>query len=478
MRARIFVSTLWELLVVLVAGGCATYQPQPLAPGSSAAAFEERRLDSPALHQLVRANHQPALAGTGLAEWTREALVLAALYDHPALAVPRARWRGAQAAEITAGMRPNPTLAVIGEFDFVRPGGLSPWAPGLSLDFPIETMGRRALRLALARQNTETARLELHEAAWRVRAEVRDALVENRFLRQQTNLLAAQLDLQEKILRLIERRVAAGGVAPAELLPHQLAAQRTTLDLQGARERAAAAVPRLAAALGVTAQELSRAVGEPGFRRVFEETPGGAAPSQSALAEARARAVQGRPDLRVLLAAYESAELGLRLEVVRQYPNLNLGSGYKWNQGESEWSFTRIGLDLPVMNQNQGPIAEAEARRSEAAARVQARQAQIFGEVDAALAALAQAHASVSAARALVGVQRQQQELAIAQRRAGAADDTEVRVAELQGINAQLLLADASNRLERAEALLEDALRQSVRFPIETAPAAPATHEK
>ena len=87
-------------------------------------------------------------------------------------------------------------------------------------------------------------------------------------------------------------------------------------------------------------------------------------------------------------------------------------------------------------------------------------------------------HASVGAARALVGAQRQQQELAIAQRRAGAADDTEVRVAELQGINAQLLLADASNRLERAEALLEDALRQSVRFPIETAPATPATHEK
>lgn len=458
------------MLGVFVLAGCATYQSRPLDSVASATAFGSRRLDSPALHSFIIAHHRPALPLGELAGWTPEALALTALHFNPALEVPRARWRTAQAAEVTAGMRPNPMLAVTGEFDFVKAGGLTPWAPGLALDVPVETVGRRGLRLAAARQNTEAARLELHETAWRVRTEVRDALLESRFLRQQTNALAAQLAVQERLLHLIGRRVAAGGAAPSELVPFQLAAQRTTLDLQQARERAAVTGPRLAAALGVTAKEFARAMGEPGFSQVLDEPTARFGPEPELLTEARARAVQGRPDLRVLLAAYEATELALRLEIVRQYPNLNLGSGYKWNQGESEWSFLRLGLDLPLLNQNQGPIAEAAARREEAAARARARQAQIFAEVDAALAVLTQARASLAATRTLADAQRQQQAFAAAQLKAGAVDDTEVLSADLQQISVQLLLIESRNRLVRAEAQLEDALRQPVQFPVESAP--------
>ena len=41
-------------------------------------------------------------------------------------------------------------------------------------------------------------------------------------------------------------------------------------------------------------------------------------------------------------------------------PDVHLNPGYQFDQGDNKWS---IGLtfDLPILNQNQGPIAEAKA---------------------------------------------------------------------------------------------------------------------
>ena len=44
-------------------------------------------------------------------------------------------------------------------------------------------------------------------------------------------------------------------------------------------------------------------------------------------------------------------------------------------------------VTLPVLNQNRGPIAEAEAKRAEAAASFNALQAHVIGEIERAVAA-------------------------------------------------------------------------------------------
>ena len=43
-------------------------------------------------------------------------------------------------------------------------------------------------------------------------------------------------------------------------------------------------------------------------------------------------------------------------------------------------------LDLPILNQNQGPVAEAKAKRAEAAAHFLTVQTTGIGEIDGALA--------------------------------------------------------------------------------------------
>ena len=74
------------------------------------------------------------------------------------------------------------------------------------------------------------------------------------------------------------------------------------------------------------------------------------------------------------LADFAASQATLRLEIAKQYPDVRLSPGYQYDQGDNKWSLG-LSVDLPVLNRNQGPIAEAKARRSEAAARFNAVQA-------------------------------------------------------------------------------------------------------
>jgi outer membrane protein TolC len=180
------------------------------------------------------------------------------------------------------------------------------------------------------------------------------------------------------------------------------------------------------------------------------------------LTAARRVALRNRSDVLAALARYEASETTLTLELARQYPDLHLGPGYQWDQGADKWSLA-LTLDLPVFNHNQGPIAEAVARRKEAAANFIAVQAGVIAEIDAAAASQA------AAAARTAGLNRVQEEL---QRRqssvqarlaAGAADQLEVRTAELDLATGQLALIDAEAQATVAAGQLEDALQ--VPFP-------------
>jgi outer membrane protein, heavy metal efflux system len=86
-------------------------------------------------------------------------------------------------------------------------------------------------------------------------------------------------------------------------------------------------------------------------------------------------AVLNRLDVRRALAQYAAAEADLQLEIAKQYPDIQIGPGYTYEEGHSYFTLG-LSATLPVFNRNQGPIAEAEARRREAGRR-------LSGEADA-----------------------------------------------------------------------------------------------
>src|SRR5581483_1910630 len=113
----------------------------------------------------------------GQVAWDLDSLTRAALFFHPDVAVARAHFAAVRAGRATAGEMSNPTLVLGPEYTF-NPGGISPWVLGFNFDIPIETAGKRQIRIAQAEALSTAAGYELAEAIWKVRSRVRDALAE------------------------------------------------------------------------------------------------------------------------------------------------------------------------------------------------------------------------------------------------------------------------------------------------------------
>lgn len=437
--------------------GCVTYEPKPFVPTDTAAAFDQRSLQSPALRAFIEKQlgqelkvWPPHREPPG---WTLPLLTLAAYYYHPSLGVARANWAEAQAAVVTAGGRPNPTLTLSPGYNFNAASGVTPWMPGVAFDLPLETMGKRALRVLRAQQSAEAVRWQLSAAAWQVRAGVRDALINYNDAAKRFQLLYQQHQLHEQWLQRLQERAAAGALSRAELMPTRIALEKLRLELTEQNRGQTQLKARLAEAVGVP---LGGLVIGTGAAWSFPQS------SRLATIEARQRALTRRADIAALLAEYAAAQAALRLEIAKQYPDVHLGSGFQWDQGESKWTFLNVSAELPLLNRNQGPIAEAQARRASAAARVEAAQAKAVAEIDAALAAHNAALDRLNSLDQLLAQQKRQAESIEAQVRAGALDVVDRLGAQLELAQFELLRWDASVKATQAVARLEDALQTPV----------------
>jgi outer membrane protein TolC len=323
----------------------------------------------------------------------------------------------------------------------------------IALDVPIETAGKRGHRVAQAHQLSESARWSVVTTAWEVRRKLTGALLDYTVARNREGLLERQLDLQTQIVRLEEGELAAGAVAGSDVTVGRIQLAKTRLDLETTRAQVAETRARSADALGVPLRALD------GAELIFGMDPTDA--SALTAEEARHRALRGRSDVLGSLAEYEAAQAALQLEIAKQYPDIRLGPGYQWDQGQNDW-LIGLTVELPVFNRNQGPIAEAAARRTEAAARFVALQAQIIHEIDAATAALKTADEASLAGVSILAAQRQNLEAVEGQLKAGAVGALEVSSAQIEAVNAETLAFEASARRQQAVRSLEDAVQRPI----------------
>ncbi len=377
-----------------------------------------------------------------------------AFYFHPDLEVARAQWLVAQGGVKTAGARPNPSVTVNPAYDTQIPGNFSPWLIPVSFDIPIETAGKRGKRIAEAEKNAESARFSFLQAAWKIRSDVRGSLQDLMLSRRRVALLQEQLNSQKEIVNMLQQRVDAGEISRPELTVARIALNHSQLDLNTARTAAADARSHLAQALGLTVAALDGEVLKPDTARSDI--------SQLTSAKARGIALRSRADILAALADYAAAEDDLRLQVAKQYPDLHLGPGYAWNNGnagDNEWSLG-VTLELPLLDQNEGPIAEAEANRNLAAAKFMALQAQVISDIDRAVADYRIAREQAQTGDQLFAEEQKQQESSEDQFEAGENDRLDSLNAHLELSNARIARLDNEANLQTARAALEDALQQ------------------
>ncbi|MGH7972606.1 MAG: TolC family protein, partial [Limisphaerales bacterium] len=184
-------------------------------------------------------------------------------------------------------------------------------------------------------------------------------------------------------------------------------------------------------------------------------------PQELTKPDVRQEALLNRADVRGALAEYAASQSALQLEIANQYPDVHLGPGYAWNAGnaaDNQWSLG-LNVTLPILNQNQGPIAEATAKRAQAAAHFQTVQANAVGEIDSALAAYEAALGQVATAQALLRTLQQRLDSIRAQMQAGATDALAVASAEVEfAIGSQNQFA-ARIKAQVALGQLEDAVQ-------------------
>ena len=438
------------IFIACLLTGCAHFEPKPLSPEKSAAQLEARRLDAAGLKKFLEQNPGGELKNWPKKNWNLQELTLAAFYFHPSLEVARAQWRVAEAGIKIAGGRPNPTLTVTPEYNTTTLVP-SPWGPAINFDVPVETMGKRGKRIAEAQKISESARFSFISAAWQIRSGVRESLLDFKMAGRRAELLQKQFAAQQQIVERLRQRFDAGAISRAELTPPQIALNKTQIDLNDAQSKQAEARSRLAEALGLSAAALDSE------KFNFDFSARGV--KQLTSAEARRVALQSRSDILAALADYATAEAGLRLEIAKQFPDVHLNPGYQFDQGDNKWSLG-LTVELPILNQNQGAIAEAEARRKLSAAKFVALQAQAIGEIDRAVAGWRVAGEQLKTGNSLFDAEQQQQKSAEAQLAAGAADQLDLLNAQLELDNAALTQLDGEAKLQAALGALENALQR------------------
>ena len=437
--------------------GCAArrYQPSPIVAATTASQLESRSLADEGLRSFMEKNLGQS-APWPLKTWNLQRLSLAALYFNPALDVARARLARADAAVVTAGSRPNPTLGI-------SPGFPSPYLLTLDFAVPIETAGKRGYRVQGARSLGDATRLDLADSAWTVLSGVRLALLNYLLASRTQEMVRSEEQIRTDQVTILERILSAGEIPRFDVDLARIELSKTAVAMRTAEGQASEARAALAAAIGIPAAGLQDAQ----FEWPDMDTPPNT--ETMSMTEIQRDALVNRLDIRRSLAQYAAAESDLQLEIAKQYPDINLGPGYTY---EEKHSFFTVGLSsaIPLFNRNQGPIADAEARRKEAAAAFVQTQAQVIARSERALAAYSAALREIAETQSLYKLQESQLQIVQQGIRAG----SENRLS-LDGVQIQLsILArarlDALGRAQRALGDLEDAVQrpldQNERIPI------------
>ena len=429
--------------------GCAQFQSLPLSPAVEAENYSHRRLDDPGLAAFAA----QVLAGSSTEaehSWNLSRLTVAALYYHPDLLLARAQLATSQAAIQSAAQRANPTLTLL--------GGPSPQTIGYSLGILFETFGKRGYRISRAEGLAAAAQWKVLNTAWQIRSNLRAAFLAYWSTEKKLALARRTVSSQARLVTLEERRSAVGEGSATELAVMRVARAETDLGVGGLEKQLAESRVSLAVAIGVPVEALNGVA----LDTAEFDVPAVLAEEGSA-AQLRRRALTGRADVGGLLAEYEASESALRLQIANQYPNLTMTAAYNYDF-RNQWEINPA-VDLPVFNQNRGPIAEAEGRRREAAARFLALQASVMGQIEQGTASYRAAAAAVLNADRLVDDEQQRLRRAERAFRAGAVDRPALVAVQLEAVTIEAARFDAVVQQRQAGGLLEDALQQPLFDP-------------
>ena len=451
-----------NLVWLVIAGtvglaGCVPYRDKPLSAQVRLDSYITRTLESNELKAYV--NRVMPSESWPPERWSLSQLTLAAFFYSPDLEVARARWAVSEASVLTAAERPNPTLGLGPGINSTTgsDAGISPWIVGMVLDIPIETAHKRGYRTAQAELLSEAARLEIAQTAWAVRRQVRQAILDLYAAAQIEQNLHTEWQLNSEKVLFLTRSFKAGEISGLTLAQFRLEEERSHAAWLKAVRDKSLFLPQLAQAIGIPAESLEGIQFDLG---VFENDLQFELPT----AGIQRQALLNRADLLAALAGYQATQYALQEQIAKQYPNIQIGPGYEFDQSDNKWTLG-LSVTLPMFNRNQAGIAVAEAVREEAAAHFQAVQAEILAQISQAMARYSAGIKTLHSLDSLVSEMAVQKERVKKMVQAGESLDLDRIDKELEYnalLSAQL---EARIQVQRALSQIEDVMQTASDLP-------------
>ncbi len=304
---------------------------------------------------------------------------------HPALRIARSDVAQAQQDIVTAGLRPNPVIAVQKD--------IFPWigeafAPaqkqyGFQLNVPFELGGKRDYRIALAEQATQAVRLQVANSARLLLLAVRLAYFDVLSAQEYSAIADTTVSIYRTLvdlnaLRLNQQQIAANEYTRSRIALDQALLQQRETQLALRKARIA-----LLSTLGISADSsLARSPQNTSVPRQRLEPIVRTIPSLDSL---RNQTLRNRHDLLLARAVQRTAGANQELQEANASIDITVGLDAYIQQGVFIYGLTTQ-IPLPFFSRNQGEREKSRLRADQAEQSFEYVRRSLLNEIEAAAA--------------------------------------------------------------------------------------------
>ena len=447
------------LLAVTFLAGCAKekYVAKPINPQqTSAKILAKDPLSTDFKAYLIKQGYKET--EIPFASWGINELTASALFHHTKLDIAKAQLGLANAQLETAGHKQNTTLNASLARSNQANGDIRPWSYGLSVEIPIETAGKRAIRIEEAQHLAEVARIDVADAAWQLRNQIAQDLLRYHENMARQQLLQLEVNKHSEIVNMLQKRVDIGTLSNTELSAAKLIQQKTQFSFTSEQLKKEEIIASLAVDAGLSLEK-------------FKQIPLEKVEIEAALTKQtnilkttdsqnlQQNALLNRLDIRRSLEKYAAAEAKIKLEVAKQTPDISITPGFIFDFGDKIWTLGFSSLlnllNTDQLNTSQTLIAEATQLREIEGAQFEALQANIIGDLSVANARYGAAQENLAAAKQQQSTQQAYMQKLNKQLAAGAIDRLEFaqvalqsQLADTQLLATQIEVLNAANTIQ------------------------------
>ena len=305
-----------------------------------------------------------------------QAIDLALAHSHT-LKAARTQIQQNQAQEITAALRPNPTLAwdslflpVFSPENFTFDNFSNTQQFDIGASYLIERGGKRHRRIDAAGDLTAVTRYQVNDSERTLIFNVAQQFIGAQLAQSILDFAVKDLNSFEETVKISEDRYKAGDISEGDLLKIQLQLLQFQTDVAGAGVAKVQALASLRELLGFDAVAADYEVeGELAYQPLVVN-----------LDDLRLRALKLRPDLLAALQSVRAARSQIALAKANGKVDLTAGLSYSHVSDESSLSAS-FSIPLPIFDRNQGEIARTRFALTQAQENAEAASDAVLTDV-------------------------------------------------------------------------------------------------